>query len=468
MNDSSPQPSSISRELIGVAVLAIFILCAATAVGGFILGRSMASPHPAAEVTAERATVTSETAVTDGVVEETAVDSVTIPPAAETAGDNGQAAAPDVPSPPATSPSQQITPEQPAEPFNLDALDTRLFNEVWGLIENEFYGDLPSNEELIYSAIEGSLESLGDQYTTFVRPDIAELLREDFGGSVEGIGAFVRENDDGFVEIVAPISGQPAELVGLQPGDLVIEVDGESVIGENFYAVIARIRGPRGTEVTLTVARPGVEEPLEFTITRVRFDVPVVESEMLPQNIAYVKLTEFGGASAEKMTETVTALLAENPDGLILDLRNNPGGFLDQAVSIADLFLPEGVVLYQRDNLGVENVFRANTGEPAENVPLVVLVNPGSASASEIIAGAVQDTGRGTLIGEETFGKGSVQLLHVLSDGSELRVTIARWYTPNNNSINGVGIFPDVEVAQDFETEEDEQLQAAIEFLQNR
>ncbi|MCP5094214.1 MAG: S41 family peptidase [Chloroflexi bacterium] len=467
---TSPQdsPPRSNRTLVFIVGIAGVILCIGTAVAGYAIGRATATPQATAVTTISEADPTdvpeAETAVDgsdneqvvdagDAAVEESDVEEVEAPEAL-----------PDVPTPIPTDPPQQ---EEPEEPLDLDSLDIELLNEVWTLVEGEFYGDLPSNDELVYGAIEGSLDSLDDEFTRYVRPDVAALLREDFGGAVEGIGAFVRENDDGFVEIVAPIDGQPADLVGLHPGDLVLEVDGVSIVGEDFYAVIAKVRGPRGTDVTLTIARQEEEELLHFTITRARFVVPIVESEMLEDGIAYVSLTEFSANAAEQLETAVADLLAQNPTALIFDLRNNPGGFLDQSVMVSDLFLTEGTVLYQRDSQGGEREFTSDNGDVAEAIELVVLVNAGSASASEIVAGAIQDLGRGTLIGDTTFGKGSVQLLHELSDGSELRVTIARWFTPNDNTINGIGITPDLEVSQDFDTEEDEQLQEAIEFLQN-
>ena len=462
------QPKRSNRTLVYLVGAAGLLLCIGTAVAGYAIGRATATPQATAvQAITEQATNSDIEESGDGetaVVGEDNEQVVDAGDAAPAEAPSDSANAPTAPTPLPTDSPQQIEPE---EPLDLDNLDISLLNEVWGLVEGEFYGDLPSNDELINGAIQGSLESLDDEYTRYVRADIAELLREDFGGSVEGIGAFVRENDDGFVEIVAPIDGQPADLIGLLPGDLVIEVDGENIVGQDFYAIIAKVRGPGGSEVTLTILREGEEDFLNFTITRTRFEVPIVESEMLEENIAYVRLTEFSANAGAQLTAEVESLLAQNPDGLILDLRNNPGGFLDQSVIIADLFLTEGTVLFQRDSQGGEREFSADNGDAAETIPLVVLVNPGSASASEIVAGAIQDHERGTLIGEITFGKGSVQLLHELSDGSELRVTIARWFTPDNHSINGVGITPDIEVAPDFESDEDVQLQEAIDFLQN-
>lgn len=475
-NENTPS-NPPSRRLIGVVALVVVLLCAATATIGYRMGRNAATPEPVVQDGGE--TAVSETAPTETVTEaEEEAESIAEAPAEPTATETDSSAGNEVvesennadsveeveePEVVPTDPPAQIEP--PSEPLDLNSLDLELLNEAWSIIEGEFYGDLPSNDELLYGAIEGSLETLGDEFTRFTRPEIAELLREDFGGSVEGIGAFVRENEEGFVEIVAPIEGQPAEAVGLRPGDLVLEVDGEDVVGQDFYAIIGKVRGPRGTEVVIKILRPSTEEELTFTITRVSFEVPIVTTEMLDNDIAYIELTDFSQPASERLNEGLEELLAENPQALILDLRNNPGGFLNQSVFVADAFLTDGIVLFQRDSAGGEEVFRSDDGDIAEQIPLVVLINEGSASASEIVAGAIQDTGRGTLIGETSFGKGSVQLLHTLSDGSELRVTIARWFTPNDNTINGVGISPDIESIQDFDTEEDEQLERAIQFI---
>jgi carboxyl-terminal processing protease len=219
--------------------------------------------------------------------------------------------------------------------------------------------------------------------------------------------------------------------------------------------------------VTLTIMRESLEEPFDVTITREQIIIPIVESEMLEEKIGYVRLTSFSSRAVDQLQDALQEILNQEPQALIFDLRDNPGGFLDQSVAVADLFLPEGIVLYQRDNDGVEAIFNSDDGDLAEEIELVILINRGSASASEIVAGAVKYYERGTLIGETTFGKGSVQQTHTLSDGSELRVTIARWYTPENNSIDSTGITADIEVEtpDQFGGEEDTQLQRAIDYL---
>jgi len=357
----------------------------------------------------------------------------------------------------------------------LAGADLGTFYQAWDIVAGEYDGALPPAEELLQSAIAGSLEALGDDYTRYVSPDVAERTREDMNGAVEGIGAMVRENDEGLFEIVRPIDGQPADLAGLKAGDVVIEVDGQSALEMSFDEVILLVRGPAGTSVTLTVMREGEPEPLEFTIVRARFEVAVVEYEMLPVEmtggaaIGYIHLTEFGRTAEEKLLEALTAILAQQPAGLVFDLRDNPGGFLDQSVAVADAFLPAGVALFERNLRGLDETFSTGDGDAAESIPLVVLVNAGSASAAEIVAGALQDRGRAVLVGETTFGKGSVQQVHTLSDGGELRVTVARWYTPNNHSIQGEGITPDITVAspENLGGPDDGQLQRAIDFLLN-
>ena len=347
-------------------------------------------------------------------------------------------------------------------------VDLLLLWEVWQIIEAEYDGELPDDEELTYSAIQGVLKTLGDDFTRFAPPDVAERMREDLQGSFEGIGAFVRENEAGNAEIVRPMDGQPADIAGLKAGDVVTAVDGESMIGRSLDEVIALIRGPEGTEVVLTIAREGVDEPFEVAITRKRIEILTVESEMLDDGIAYVRLTSFNRQADSELRAAIEELLAQDPQGLILDLRDNPGGYLDQSIAVSDIFLPEGIVLYDRSStFGTDDAYRSDDGDLAEDIPLVVLINAGSASASEIVAGAIKDHGRGTLIGETTFGKGSVQQSHMLSDGSELRVTIARWYTPNNESIDGTGIEPHIEVPtpDTLGGEGDTQLERAVEFL---
>jgi carboxyl-terminal processing protease len=363
----------------------------------------------------------------------------------------------------------QETPAQPGIDEPASAPPSDLYREVWDVIQREFYGELPTEEEQIYGAIRGALQTLDDDYTSFLEPDLAEINRSDMTGSFEGIGALVRMNDANQFEIVRPMENQPAEMAGIQAGDVVIAVDGQSIEGMSLYEAIALIRGPQGTRVILTIQRAGVAEPLDVEIERARIPVPTIEYEILEGNIAYVRLYEFNGQATIRLQDALTELLGQNPVGLILDLRNNPGGFLNEAVSVADEFLPAGVVLIEKGN-EFERTFESTDQGLGDDVPLVVLINAGTASASEIVAGAIQDRDRGILIGETSFGKGSVQQVYRLSNESELRVTVARWYTPDEQPIHGNGLEPNITVPlteEDVNNDLDPQLQRAIDYFLN-
>lgn len=474
----TPESKPAGRRLPGL-LLPILILLVGLGMGivGFLAGRATAGAQPPVEPTAALAAATitptsapggGETAVVASPSPAQPEPSPTIPPSPTTA--------PTVEPPtaePATAVPESTAVPAPSGESPLGGADFTTFYEAWELITDEYDGALPPSDEVIQSAIAGSLETLDDDYTRYVPPAIAERMRQDMEGAVEGIGAFVQENDDGLFEIVRPIDGQPADLAGLKPGDVIIEVDGQSVLDMSFDEVILIVRGPEGTTVALKVAREGEAEPLAFTIVRTRFEVPVVEYEMLPAEITggaaigYIHLTEFNRNAEEKLLEALNALLPQQPVGLVFDLRDNPGGFLDQSVAVADAFLPDGVALFERNIRGLDQTFTTDNGDLAESIPLVVLVNAGSASASEIVAGAIQDRGRAVLVGETTFGKGSVQQVHTLSDGAELRVTVARWYTPDNHTIDGEGITPDFEIEspEDLGGVEDGQLRRAVEYL---
>jgi carboxyl-terminal processing protease len=450
----------------GLVGLALLIM---VGVAGFFTGR-VSAPAAAAVVTAEPIVQFVEVQV-----EVTAVPDVTVIEADETETAESLPAEADLAEdePPAT-PTPQPT-NTPATVTPSDDPNFELFDEVWEIVAREFDGQIPNDQERIYAAIEGSLATLDDQYTRFFRPEVAARMRENLSGAVEGIGAFVRETEEGEIEIVRPIPGQPAEIAGIRPGDIIIGVDGEDVRGQSLDEVITKVRGPRGSEVQLTIMRQEAAEPLQFTITRTRFEVPTIEAQMFNDeavgDIAYVRLSSFSANAESQLTEALEELLAQNPDGFIFDLRDNPGGFLDQSIAVADLFLASGVILFERNQVGLDQTFSADPGDIAESIPMVVLINAGSASAAEIVAGAIQDNGRAVLIGETTFGKGSVQRSRQLSDGSELRVTFARWFTPNNRTIDDQGISPDILVETDelfmYADEDDIQLQRALEYFRN-
>lgn len=331
----------------------------------------------------------------------------------------------------------------------------------------EQYGELPNPTELSYEAIDGITFLLDDEYTGLMDPETAAAFNEGLSGSFEGIGARVSEAPDGGVRIEEPFEGQPAWNAGLRRGDVILAVDGVDITRMDLGEAIKLIRGPKGTKVRLLVQSPG-QEPREVEIVRDRISIPVVEYRMLDNGIAYLRLGEFSSPATRQVRKALKELLANDPAGLILDLRGNPGGFLHTAVDISSEFIGDGVILVERFKDGREQVYRANGRGIATDVPLVVLVDEASASASEILAGAVQDNGRGILIGTPTFGKGSVQVPHELSDGSLLRVTTALWFTPGGRQINGQGLDPDIEVERTLEQRaagEDPQLDRAIEYL---
>ncbi len=342
-----------------------------------------------------------------------------------------------------------------------------MFWQVYDLLnQNHYGGGMPQGKQLEYAAIQGMIFGLNDPFTSFITPEEAQRINQDATGSFSGIGAVVQLNKDRVLQIVKVYAGSPAEKAGLKAGDMITEVDGKSIVGDDLDVQIAQVRGPEGSTATFTVVRGGEPKPFKVDITRAKIAINLVESRMLDNGVAYVSLSSFfSQTTSDQVTAAVKDLLAKNPKGLILDLRDNTGGFLDQAEKVADMFLKAGVVLYERAQNGAEKVDRSTDAGIAQDIPLVVLVNGGSASASEIVAGAIQDRGRGVLIGTTTFGKGAVQGIYNLSDGSQLRVVYEHWFTPNNHDIQGKGIEPNISVDPGTDPTKDPQLDRAVEYL---
>ncbi len=365
--------------------------------------------------------------------------------------------------PPAVA-SIQVAPSNSKEPAGFG-----VFWEAWTTVESQFYGTIPGEQERVYGAARGMVATYGDPNTAFIEPKLASIFREDISGSFEGIGAAVRMDEMGRVVIAEPFVGQPAAKAGLLRGDVLLSVDKKSLDGMSLYEAISLIRGPAGSTVVLSVARQGIDKPFDVSVVRARIENKVVDSKRLTGDIGYVSLSEFSRGASSKIADAIQSLEAEGKlKGLILDLRDNPGGLLDEAGMVASQFIDKGTVTVEREKGGKEQVMEAQPGGVALKVPLVVLVNRGSASASEIVSGAIKENGRGKLIGEQTFGKGTVQMPQTLSDGSELRVTIAEWLTPNKEQINGQGIVPDIVVERtqaDFVDGRDPQLDRAVEYL---
>jgi carboxyl-terminal processing protease len=362
---------------------------------------------------------------------------------------------------PATQPATGGTPAGLADTF-------APFWEAWDLVHENYVDQPVDDRALMYGAIKGMVQALGDPHTGYSTPAESKILFSDASGELEGIGAEVSSKGDA-VEIISPLPGSPAEAAGILPGDLIVGVDGEDTTGQDLFTVITKVRGPAGTVVHLSILRVGEPEPLEFEITRAKIIIPSVESKMLQDGIGYVKINSFGENTADELQEQLEALMAQKPNGLVLDLRGNPGGYRDAAIDVASQFIGDGLIMIQRYGDGREEKFEAGQGGLATEIPLVVLINKGSASASEIVAGAIQDYGRGQILGEQSYGKGTVQIWPKLSNNQgSVRITIARWLTPEGHSIDKEGIAPDITIEltpTDRDARRDPQLDAAVNLL---
>jgi carboxyl-terminal processing protease len=349
--------------------------------------------------------------------------------------------------------------------------DMPVFWEAWKIINENFYAMPIDQDKLTYGAVSGMVDALGDEHTSFVDAERAAYLQGQLQGSFEGIGATV-EMVQGRLTIIAPIKGTPADQAGLQAGDVILQVDDTVIQNMDVMQAISIIRGPKGTDVRLKVQR-GSNPAFELTITRNTINVPEVTHKMLEDDtIAYIELSEFGDKAPAELRKALQETLAKNPKALIFDLRGNPGGYLHIAIEVASEFIDEGkVVLIEKFKTGDQRNYASQGGGIATKIPMVLLVNEGSASASEILAASLRDYKRAIIVGQKSFGKGSVQTTHTLSDDSQLRITIANFYSPNDITINHVGIIPDIEVPDPTEYERsrgiDPQLQKAVDMIKN-
>ena len=324
--------------------------------------------------------------------------------------------------------------------------DFRVFWDVWNIVEQEFVGDV-DEQALIQGAMKGMVEALGDPYTRYVDPSHNSILREDVSGEFQGIGAMVDMIHDQLM-VVSAIKGSPAERAGLKSGDIVLEVNGKSIENMGLMDAVALVRGPTGSSVTLTLKRDNVPEAFELSIIRAAVSIVSVESEIISDKIGYLAIRTFSTRTIQELDQHLRQLDTANISALILDLRGNPGGFLDTAVATVSRFVESGPALWWVDADGSSRPIQVRRNK-TYNWPMVVLIDQGSASASEIVAGALQDSGKSILIGMPSFGKGSVQNVHQLEDGSSMRVTSAHWLTRDQNEIDGVGLRPDMLVTQD-------------------
>ena len=323
----------------------------------------------------------------------------------------------------------------------------------------------------MYGAVSGLVGAAGDPYTAFLRPDDAKKFREQLRGSFDGIGAEIGKKNEQIV-VVAPLEDTPAERAGILAGDTILEIDGESTIGMTTDVAVSKIRGKAGTQVTLTVVHKETSEPVEITITRAKIEIKSVKLEDKTVNgkkIAVVKMNQFGDGTKGLLDQTIDKIVTGGYDGMVLDLRNNPGGYLDTAVTTISNWVDADKVAVKEMGYGDdERLFRTKGVPRLKGIKTIVLVNGGSASASEIVAGALQDYGAATIVGEKTFGKGSVQELQELRGESQIKITVAKWFTPNGRGIDKLGLEPDVIVemtADDAKNDKDPQMDKALELL---
>lgn len=370
----------------------------------------------------------------------------------------------------------QASAEAPVGIENADgAADFSAFWNAWQVLEEKYpFEDAPSAKDRMYGAIQGLARSYDDPYTIFLPPEDNATFNEDLAGEFSGVGMEIGLRDE-VITVIAPLKGTPAEAAGMLPGDIIYEIDGETTIDMTVEEAVDRIRGPRGSTVTVTVLREGEFEPLDIVITRDLITIPTLETSEPADGVFMIQLYNFIGDVDPQFDAAMSEFIASGADKLILDLRSNPGGFLQSAITISSWFLPLGDMIVQEDfgpNSEANEAFRSlgTSSKIGRDFDMVVLVNQGSASASEIVAGALSQQGRATLVGEQTFGKGSVQEVVPLPSDTALKITVARWLTPDGTSISENGLTPDVEVErtfEDFQEDRDPQLDKAIEILTN-
>jgi carboxyl-terminal processing protease len=362
-----------------------------------------------------------------------------------------------------------------------------VFWQAWNTVERNFVDRSALNDrEMTYGAIRGMVNALGDEgHTAFLTPDELERQQTDLSGTFMGIGAQLGIRD-ALPVIVAPFDGSPADLAGVKAGDIIMKVDGEDVTTMSLNDIVSKIRGPEGTVVVLSLLRPGQNKSLEVEITRGEIKVPAASWAMVPgTDVALIRLSQFSANALDDVQNSIEQAKDAGAQALIVDVRNNPGGLLEQAISVTSQFLKDGDVLLEEDAEGNRKAYAVEPGGLATDIPMVVLINPGSASSAEIFAGAIQDHDRGQLVGETTFGTGTVLQPYPLKDGSALLLGTKQWLTPSGRLIRKHGVDPDVEVvlpieanlltpgeikemsAEDIQNSEDTQLLKALELLES-
>ncbi len=348
-----------------------------------------------------------------------------------------------------------------------DSVDFNQFWQVWDKVKEKYVKQPVKDTDIFYGAIQGLVYGLGDPYSVYFPPKPAAEFTKSLSGEFGGIGAEIGIKNNQLV-IIAPLPDTPAEKAGLRPGDKILAINRKNTTGMDVNTAVENIRGPAGSTTTLTIARDGIAKAKDVVIIRATINAPSVLFAVKPGNVAYLRIMQFNESTIPNFAKYVKQIKNNKMNRLILDLRNNPGGYLDSAVTMASEWINEGKVVSEKFSGGQENIHETSGAHLLSGVKTVVLVNGGSASASEIVAGALQDYKAATIIGEKTFGKGSVQDFETLPDGSALKITVAEWFTPKENNINEKGITPDIVIKEDFEKEkvgEDIMIQKALELL---
>ncbi len=347
-------------------------------------------------------------------------------------------------------------------------IDFNLYWELWDAIKKRYVDkDGLSDKKMFYGSLAGLASSLDDPYTTFMNPEEYKEFEGDMSGTFQGIGAEVGMRDE-VITVIAPLADMPAEKAGIKAGDQILAINGTSTLGMTTNEAVSHIRGPKGTSVKLTIYRKGFKETKDIEIVRDVIYVKSIKTEMRKDGVYVIRVSNFNDDTADLFDKAIIDVMTKNPKGIVLDLRSNPGGYLDTAVEMVSEWVEEGDVVKEKFSDGKEDSYKALGLPRLKSYKTVVLVDGGSASASEIVAGALQDYELAKIIGEKTYGKGSVQSMEGLSDGSSLKVTIAKWMTPKGRSINDEGITPDVEVKyteEDFKNDRDPQMDKAVEII---
>ncbi len=353
----------------------------------------------------------------------------------------------------------------------VSTVDFNQFWKVWDEVKQKYVHQPVKDSDLFYGAIQGMVAAVGDPYTTYLPPKEATEFSQGLSGELEGIGAEVGLDKNSQLIVISPLSGAPAEKIGLKPQDKILLIDKESTLGMDLETAVSKIRGPGGTTVVLTVNRTGFTKPQEFKIVRAKINIPSIKLTWKPGGIAYLQISQFNDQLLLKLDSTINEIKKQKAKGIILDLRNNPGGYLEAAVDVASEWIADGAIVSERGLNGLSQNHPTTGAHRLKGIKTIVLVNRGSASASEIVAGALQDYGAAQIVGETTFGKGSVQGLENFSDGSALKITVAEWYTPHGKNINKEGVVPNVVIKLDPEKEKpgvDTVLNKALELMKKK